>query len=114
TLTAQAWKYIVEVELKAALAIYDTKKDALIRAIEGISKKIADSNTEKLKKEAELRTLEKSTTSIQPTINAINALLTSFGFHGFSLAMTANGKCYKVVRADGKDAKETLSEGERT
>ncbi len=114
TLTAQAWKYIVEVELTAALAVYDTKKDALTKAIEGIKKKIGDSNTDKLKKEAELRSLEKSTTSIQPTINAINGLLKSFGFRGFSLAMTANGKCYKVVRTDGKDAKETLSEGERT
>ena len=114
TLTAQVWKYIVEAELKAALAVYDTKKEALTKAIEGMKKKIGDSNADKLKKEAELRSLEKSTTSIQPTINAINGLLKSFGFRGFSLAMTANGKCYKIVRADGKDAKETLSEGERT
>lgn len=58
--------------------------------------------------------LEKATTSIQPTIDAINAMLKKFGFDGFSLAMTVDNHHYKLIRPDGTEAKDTLSEGERT
>ena len=61
---------------------------------------------------AELRRLEKSSTSIQPTIDDINALLRSVGFESFSLAMADNRTGYRLIRADGSDAKESLSEGE--
>ncbi|MBN0669170.1 AAA family ATPase, partial [Pseudomonas aeruginosa] len=47
-------------------------------------------------------------------IDAINTLLASFGFHGFSLAKADSGTAYVLRRPDGMDAKETLSEGERT
>ncbi|MEZ1875797.1 AAA family ATPase, partial [Pseudomonas aeruginosa] len=64
--------------------------------------------------EKEIAELERATTSIQPTIDAINTLLASFGFHGFSLAKADSGTAYVLRRPDGMDAKETLSEGERT
>jgi len=54
------------------------------------------------------------TLTVQPTIDGINQLLTSFGFQGFKLAKTASGTSYKLVRSDGSDAKATLSEGEKT
>jgi wobble nucleotide-excising tRNase len=41
-------------------------------------------------------------------------LLSSFGFTGFSLAKSEMEGYYKIVRANGIDAKETLSEGEKT
>lgn len=113
-LTAQAWKYLIDVELKADFAAYDTKRDGLTKAIAGMTAKIDTTTTDKRTKAAEIRTLEKETTSIQPTIDGINALLSSFGFRGFSLAKTDSGMCYKLVRPDGSDAKETLSEGEKT
>lgn len=75
---------------------------------------IATATAEKAKKAAEIRVLEKQTTSVQPTIDDINALLSSFGFQGFKLAKAANGTSYKLVRSDGSDAKATLSEGEKT
>ena len=53
-------------------------------------------------------------TSIQPTIDAINALLKSFGFQGFVLAKSGRDGFYKIQHSDGSDAKETLSEGERS
>jgi len=111
-LTAQVWKYLLDVELKADLASYETKRDGLNKAIMDMTAKIASATTDKGTKAAEIRTLEKETTSIQPTINGINALLSSFGFRGFSLAKADNGTCYKLVRLNGADAKETLSEGE--
>lgn len=113
-LTAQVWKYLLEVELKADLASYDTMHDGFTKAIAGMTAKIATATTDKRTKTNEIQTLEKQTTSIQPTIDEINVLLASFGFRGFLLAKADNGTCYKLKRPDGADAKETLSEGERT
>lgn len=113
TLTAQVWRYVLE-ELKADLTSYKAKRDGLNKAIEAMTSQIASATADKLKKAAEIRELEKQTTSVRPTVDAINALLSSFGFQGFSLAIAANGTSYKLVRADGTDAKTTLSEGERT
>lgn len=113
TLTAQVWKYVLN-ELKLELNEYTKKRDELNKAITSMNDQIATATTDKAKKAKEIRELEKQTTSIQPTIDAINGLLTSFGFQGFSLAKTAEGKSYKLVRSNGADAKATLSEGEKT
>jgi wobble nucleotide-excising tRNase len=113
TLTSQVWKYVLE-ELKTDLAAYKTARDGLDKAITGMNGQIAAATTDKTKKAVEIRELEKQTTSVQPTIDAINALLLSFGFQGFSLAKTASGTSYKLIRSDGSDAKATLSEGEKT
>ena len=113
TLTSQVWKYVLE-ELKADLNAYKTTRDGLDKAITAMNGQIATATTDKTKKAGEIRELEKQTTSVQPTIDAINALLLSFGFRGFSLAKTASGTSYKLIRSDGSDAKATLSEGEKT
>lgn len=112
-LTAQVWKFVLE-ELKTDLAAFKSAKDGLDKAINSMTAQIATATTEKAKKEVEIRELEKQTTSIQPTINGINSLLSSFGFHGFKLAKAESGNSYKLVRSDGSDAKATLSEGEKT
>lgn len=113
TLTAQVWKFVLE-ELKADLTAFKTAKDGLDKAISAMTTQISDATTDKAKKEAEIRELEKQTTSIQPTIDGVNSLLSSFGFQGFKLAKAASGTSYKLVRSDGSDAKATLSEGEKT
>lgn len=112
-LTSQVWKYVLE-ELKTDLATYKTTRDGLDKAITAVNGQIAAATTDKTMKSSEIRELEKQTTSVQPTIDAINALLMSFGFQGFSLAKTASGTSYKLIRSDGSDAKATLSEGEKT
>ncbi len=113
TLTAQVWKYLLEVELKADLSKYQAKRDRLNKAIVSLIEQISSATVEKKKKENEIRELEKQTTSIQPTIDGINSILKSFGFQSFSIAKADNRTCYKLVRADGTDAKSTLSEGEK-
>lgn len=113
-LTAQVWKYLIEVELMTDMESYETKKTALTKAINAMATNSASLKTDKEKKAAEIRGLEKETTSIQPTIDGINSLLSSFGFRGFSLAKADYGTYYKLVRPDGTDAKETLSEGEKS
>ena len=114
TLAAQVWKYVLEQELKADLATYKTTRDGLNKAIDAMRGQIATATEDKEKKAAEIRELERQTASIQPTIDGINALLSSFGFQGFLLAKAMNGTSYKLVRPDGSDAKATLSEGEKT
>lgn len=113
TLTAQVWKFVLE-ELKADLTAFKTAKDGLDKAISAMTRQITNATTDKAKKAAEIRELEKQTTSIQPTIDGINGILSSFGFQGFKLAKAASGTSYKLVREDGSDAKATLSEGEKT
>ena len=111
-LTAQVWKFILHEELKTDLLDYDYRRNGLNKAIAEVTAKIESATTSQRNKMAEIRVLEKSTTSIQPTIDEINALLLSVGFECFSLAIAYNRTGYKLIRADGSDAKETLSEGE--
>ncbi len=112
-LKAQVWKYVVEVDLKEALASYDSRSKGLNAAIESLSNKIDTLTKDKADKEDQIRKIEKNTTSIQPTIDAINAILKQFGFLGFSLAKTSNDRYYRLIRPNGTDAKDTLSEGEK-
>lgn len=113
-LTAQVWKYVLEEDLKADLAAYNTKTAALTAAIKGMNLGIESATSDMKAKTLEIRTLEKDSTSTQPTVDGINLLLSSFGFRGFCLAPAGTGNFYKLIREDGTDAKETLSEGERT
>lgn len=113
TLISQVWKFALA-ELKAEFDAFKTAKDALDKAITAMTGQIEKATEERRKKTAEIRELEKQTTSVQPTIDGINELLSSFGFQGFKLAKTASGTSYKLVRSDGSDAKATLSEGEKT
>jgi wobble nucleotide-excising tRNase len=114
TLTAEVWKYLVGDKLKGGLAEFEKQQAALNKAIESLSVQIKSAQGERATKEVEIRELEKTTTSIEPTINEINAVLASFGFVGFSLEKTKDGKSYRLVRPDGSDAKDTLSEGEQS
>ena len=113
TLTAQVWKFVLE-ELKADLAAFNSAKNGLDKAITAMTTQLTAARTDKAKKATEIGELEKRTTSVQPTIDGINSLLSSFGFQGFKLAKAINGTSYKLVRLDGSDAKATLSEGEKT
>jgi wobble nucleotide-excising tRNase len=112
-LTAQVWKFVLE-ELKADHTTYTNTKNGLSKAIANITGQIDAATIDKANKASEIRGLEKQTTSVQPTIDGINGLLSSFGFQGFKLTKMASGTSYKLVRPDGSDAKSTLSEGEKS
>ena len=64
--------------------------------------------------EEEAIELQNQLTSVLPSINEINTLLKSFGFTNFQLAESDEKGNYKIVRENGEDANETLSEGEKT
>lgn len=113
-LVSEVWKHLVDVDLGAVYAEYKTQKAGLDGAIKSIEKSMESFSQEARACEITIRDLEKQTTSVKPTIDAINSLLASFGFHGFALSMADDGKSYKLVRDDKSDAKQTLSEGEKT
>lgn len=113
-LTDECWKYLIEDELKTDLSTYFTTKASVEKAIESIETKLKSNRKELTDARQTLARLQKQTTSVEPTIAAINGVLQSFGFDGFKLAAADTPHCYKLVRSDGTDAKETLSEGERT
>ena len=113
-LTEQVWKHVLEIELKTELAAYAVKRGGLNVAIAKLGTQIQDASTSKIAKLKEIKELEKSATSIEPTIEGINDLLKSFGFRNFTIAKADDGPFYKLVRADGSDAKDSLSEGERS
>lgn len=113
TLSSQVWRFVLE-ELRADLTSYTSKKKGLSSAILSMEQQIRSAGAERTQKQVEIRLLEKQTTSVQPTIDAINALLLSFGFQSFKLAPSQAGTSYKLIRQDGSDAKATLSEGEKT
>jgi len=112
-LISQIWRYVIN-EIKPSYDSYKTNKNSLDGAINGLQNGITKKQEEKQIKEAVIKELEKTRTSIQPTVDSINGLLSSFGFTGFSLAKSETEGYYKIVRANGVDAKETLSEGEKT
>jgi len=112
-LTAKVWKYLIEVELKTDLSNYKSQSDALAKAIDAISDNIKEKENIRTANIGKIRTLEKQITSIQPTIDSINSIMKSYGFSGFRLAKASTENYYKLVRTDGDDAMNTLSEGEK-
>ena len=113
-LTNEIWKLILEEE-KAPLMAFLDAKTALDRAISGLTEGIAKKTEDHRNAKMELTDLEKSVTSVQPTVNDINAMLELFGFTGFKLATAPDqDHLYVVVREDGTDATATLSEGEKS
>ncbi|WJS97228.1 AAA family ATPase [Novosphingobium humi] len=113
-LKAQIWKYIVE-ESRTEINKLKGKETGLKKAIESLSTQIKAKESQEAELRGELRELEKSITSVEPTVSAINSTLASFGFSSFQLATAGEkGSRYKIVRKDGSDAALTLSEGEKS
>lgn len=112
-LIAQIWRFVIE-ELKIDINSFNTRRQSIEKAINEIENKIKTAKDEMKEKQMVLHALEKQTTSVQPTVDSINELLSKFGFTNFKLAVSNNGNSYKIIREDGSDAKTTLSEGEKS
>lgn len=112
SLTECIWKFVIE-ELKDSIKNYNKSRAEIDAAINGLTRSGNGKVLEKSKKSAELRELEKTITSIQPTCDEINTILSSFGFKSFKLAVADDNRSYKLLRNDGTEAQTTLSEGEK-
>lgn len=113
-LTNEVWRYILDVELKDALADYTQDGDRVGKAIDGITASIDRATVDISAADAEIAKIESSLTSVKPTVIAINKILKDFGFRSFSLDPACADNSYRLIRSDGTDAKATLSEGEKT
>lgn len=112
-LTSQIWRFVLN-ELNEDITSYQASKTLLQAAIEGMERSLTDALDRKRVLEEQIRTLEKQSTSIQPTKDEINSLLRTFGFTSFKLEVANELGQYKICRADGGDARKSLSEGEKT
>lgn len=114
TLISQVWRFIVE-ERRTDLKTYEASAAKLGNMIEGLEAKIAEKQGERSRLVAQLKAKEASITSVKPTVDDINRILSSFGFTSFKLAVAGERQdMYRIVRLDGSDAAKTLSEGERS
>jgi wobble nucleotide-excising tRNase len=111
-LTNDIWRFIVE-EAKVFLGPYQASAAAIKTTITNLMAAIRDRQAQLQAKNDEITELGKKITSIEPTIDAINKILSSFGFTGFALAKSEKAGFYKLQRSDGTAA-TNLSEGERT
>lgn len=113
TLTSQVWRYVLN-ELTDDLSQYQSKKDQLNHTIQGMEGSLRAKQQRRRELKEQIAELEKQTTSIQPTITAINELLQKFGFNSFHLGEVDGGRHYRIIRDNGDDASRSLSEGEKT
>ncbi|HBD1361396.1 TPA: AAA family ATPase, partial [Escherichia coli] len=93
---------------------YNTDKEQLNRAKEGLIKGLEKDKVRLDDIIENISSEESKRTSVTPTITAINKILLSFGFKNFSLAPTSDSFSYRIVRENGDNALSTLSEGEKT
>ena len=113
TLIGQVWRYVLS-ELSDDLQHYKQRKDRLERTIDGMEQSLREKDALLRELQGKVKEFEKQTTSIQPTITAINDLLHKFGFTSFLIGEADESHHYRIVRDNGEDASRSLSEGEKT
>ncbi len=107
------WRFVLS-EANIGYTAYQQKSTDLKRAIQGIEAKLSAKEQDIKNNTDQLQALERSITSVQPTIDKINGLLGSFGFTNFKLAKAEKEGFYQIIRGDGVDVGDTLSEGEKS
>lgn len=110
---AGIWRFLAD-EAKTDIDDFTSKAAALQKAIDGLTEQIVEQTVNRASKIGELQELEKKVTSVQPTIDSINSLLSSYGFNSFKLSKAESEGFYKIVRPSGDDASFSLSEGEQS
>ncbi|MHC8442082.1 MAG: AAA family ATPase [Candidatus Eutrophobiaceae bacterium] len=110
--TKQVWQYIVN-DLRTDIQEYERRERHIRKEIQDLEKENAAKKKERETMETDIATLEQQITSVVPVVDKINGHLSSVGFSSFTLKAIEDHK-YKLVRLDGSDAKENLSEGEKS
>jgi wobble nucleotide-excising tRNase len=112
-LILSVWKFLIE-EYRTKIIAFNTSKSGMETGITNIDARLTAKLVEQQMLDAEIKNLSKNVTSIQPTINEINRLLNSYGFHNFEIVPASEDGFYQIKREDGTIAEATLSEGEIT
>lgn len=107
------WGFLCE-QNKDNYKHFNKEYDSLNKEIKGRAKNIDTKKEHKKKLEGELLQLQKKVTNIEHSVNEINKMLNSLGFTNFKLATADEDGHYKIIRENGEDVEDTLSEGEKT
>ncbi|MYL56635.1 AAA family ATPase [Virgibacillus halodenitrificans] len=107
------WRYLAE-ENKYNYDHFKKKDDGFFREIEGRERGIENKKKYKKKLEEEVSRLQGKVTNIEHSVGEINKRLKSFGFTNFKLDTAEEEGFYRIVRGNGEEVKDTLSEGEKT
>lgn len=108
----EVWQLIVS-DLSNTIKAYLKKNAGQNQAIKNCEKQKEDFSRKAQGILDEIKEKRASISNIQHTLRAINRILEGYGFTGFMLEENASVPgTYKIIRPDGRDAKESLSEGE--
>ncbi|WP_423821182.1 AAA family ATPase [Salinisphaera sp. SPP-AMP-43] len=113
-LSADFWRYLIDVELKDDLDRWDKSNNSIGRAISSLKEQIQASKDKQDECKTELNRLEERATSTKPTVEKINQTLNAFQFTNFRLEPAEEAHSYHLVRSNGESAYHSLSEGEKT
>jgi wobble nucleotide-excising tRNase len=106
------WQLIIS-ELSTTIITYDKEKAGNQKGMNDLDEKTKTQIEQKQECNRLISEKEATLTSVKPTSEAINAILTRFGFEGFSVIENPNETgTYKIIRANGNCVEKTLSEGE--
>lgn len=78
------WKFLIE-ENRIRIEHFIKHNNGLSKGIENIDKKLRKLRADYKTLDAEIKTLTKNLTSIQPSVDEINKILQSFGFQNFTI-----------------------------
>lgn len=112
-LAKDMWRYITELN-KTNTAQFNQKMDIVNKTLMGMKQSKEKKEAHKRNFEKDLLQYQEQVTSVEYSVSEINKILISFGFSNFKLAASTEKGFYTIVRENGEDVKDTLSEGERT
>lgn len=110
-LEKEFWLFVIN-PYKEILANYFKECERDNKAKDGLDGQIKSLSEKNVERINEIKSLEATISGITNSVEKINALLESFGFRDFHLQETSDSKSYKIIREDGTDVGNTLSEGE--
>lgn len=112
-LSKDIWALIIK-NKKQYIENYISNMEDIVSSMKNIKQNISHILREKENKNNEKSEMERNLTSIKPTIENINNLLNLYGFKNFYLKITDETNTYTIVRPNGTNAIDTLSEGEKS
>lgn len=113
-LKAQIWRFVAE-ERRTDIDTYKNSAGNIQRAIDGMNGSVASKKEQRGNLRRDLTAIEKTVTSVRPTVESVNRILVQYGFSNFRLEVAGDrDDMYQIVRIDGTKAAHSLSEGERS
>jgi len=113
-LTSDVWRLLLDNDLKASMAEYRDRKAKIIVERSSVSETLRGYTELLLTTRLRLTGLKSTLSRTQPTADNINLILKRCGFSRFTISPSDQEGFYKLLREDGSEATNTLSEGERT